>query len=164
MTNKIQNLKSQISNKPTTQIALLQLLILTHIAEEYYFGFPDWATQLFGTTTTAWYVLSHLLLAPMFIAIIVATYKGLIWGIFFAVALQALIFFNGLFHITTYLLWSEYSPGIISQLVIIPLTFIVYKFIFKHKLLTLKETAIGTLVGFFGCTFVVASLLLDIPI
>ncbi len=152
-----------MSNKPTTQIALLQLLILIHVAEEFYFGFPVWATRHFGTTTFAWYIVSHLVISVPYVAILIMTFKGWKWGIFFAVALQGLIFFNGLFHISTYLLWGEYSPGIISQLVIIPLTCIVYSLILKHKLLTLRETAIGTLVGLFGCALVVLSLYLDIP-
>ncbi len=153
-----------MGNKPTTQIALLQLLILTHVVEEYYFDFPVWATRHFGSTTNAWYIVSHLVISVPYMAILFTTFKGWKWGVFFAVVLQGLIFFNGLFHISTYLLWGEYSPGVISQLVIIPLTFIVYNLVLRHKLLTLKETTIGTLVGFLGCALVVASLLLDVPI
>lgn len=164
MTNEITKLNEQMVNKPTTQIALLQLLILTHVAEEYFFGFPVWATHHFGTTTNAWYIVSHLVISVPYMVILVATFQGWKWGVFFAVALQALIFLNGLFHITTYLLWGEYSPGIISQIVIIPLTFIVYNLVLKHKMLMLRETAISSFIGFLGCSLVVASLLLDIPI
>jgi len=98
------------------------------------------------------------------VAILIATYLGRRWGIFLAIALQSLIFLNGLFHLTTFIIWGEYSPGVISQVVIIPLTYIVYYLVFKHKLLTSKETTIGSLVGFLGCALVVASLLLDVPI
>jgi len=153
-----------MGKKTTTQIALLQLLILVHIAEEYLFGFPVWATRHFGTTTYVWYIVSHLTISVPYIAILITTFRGWKWGVFFAVALQALIFLNGFFHLTTYIMWGDYSPGVISQVVIIPLTFVIYSLVLRNKLLSMREVLFGTFVGSVACILVIASLLLDIHI
>lgn len=150
--------------KISQRIALLQIFIVLHCIEEYFFGFSDWATRHFGTTTQTWYFLSHYVLAIFFVLILVATYRGIRWGLFLSLAMQTLVFTNGLFHIIMALRWNEYSPGIIAQIVIVPMTIAIYWSFFHFKLLGVKSLIWSLLLGLFVSSLVIGSLYLDIPV
>jgi hypothetical protein len=154
----------QISKKETRVISFVQIFIVLHCIEEYLFGFPAWATIHFGTTTQTWYLLSHFILLFPFVAILTGTYRGARWGIFLAVMMQTIIFTNGIFHLSTMLVWNEYSPGSITQLLIIPMTMIVFRSVIRNNLLPIRTIARSILLGTTLSGLVLLSLLLNIPI
>jgi hypothetical protein len=89
-------------------------LLAVHVAEEVP-AFPAWATRHFGTTTPAFYVLSHipLLAAVFYIARNAAAGAGTQW-LWLAAAIQAGLAANGLFHLATTVVFGEYSPGVVT--------------------------------------------------
>ncbi|MBI4120524.1 MAG: HXXEE domain-containing protein [Parcubacteria group bacterium] len=143
---------------------MIQLLGVLHVVEEYFFGFSGWATRHFGTTSQQWYLVSHAALALIFGTIAFSVYRGSKMGVFSAFVVQVIIFTNGLFHIFTTLLWREYSPGVISQIVVIPVTFIVYTMIRRSGVLSQKELMRSTIIGYVISILIILSLFIDVPI
>ncbi len=94
-------------------------IFLAHIAEEYR-RFPEWATRHFGATSRAWYVYSHLPLVAASIAICgwaQAAPPRTTWP-FLATSLQWILATNALFHLGTTIRFREYSPGVVTGLVL----------------------------------------------
>lgn len=96
-----------------------------HSAEELP-RFPAWATRHFGTTTTEFFVLSHI---PLVALSATTSYlaerhgPGSIWATL-ATAWQWQLVVNGLFHLTATALFNEYSPGVITgTAVVFPASF-----------------------------------------
>lgn len=143
---------------------LIQSLGVFHVIEEYFFGFSDWATRHFGTTTQNWYLQSHIVLFLIIGIIAFYVYKGFKAGLFWALALQVIIFTNGLFHIFSTILWREYSPGVISQIMIIPVTYFVFRMIRQSDALSKKEILYSVITGCVVSALIILSLYLDIPI
>jgi hypothetical protein len=143
---------------------LIQSLAILHVIEEYFLGFSGWATRHFGTTSQDWYVLSHVVLFIIIGIIAFYTYKGFKSGLFWALALQVIIFTNGLFHIFTTVLWKEYSPGVIAQIVVIPITYIVFRMIHQSGALSKKEILYSTITGCIISALIILSLYIDNPI
>jgi hypothetical protein len=90
-------------------------LILAHVAEELP-RFPEWATRHFGTTTTAFFVVSHipLLAATFYIARRAASPEASARWLLAAVMVQTGMGANGLFHLATTWTFGEYSPGVVT--------------------------------------------------
>lgn len=99
------------------------IVFLIHVAEEWR-HFPDWATRHFGATSRAWYVYSHIVLigAVSGICAQAANAPTRSWAIW-AVAAQWGLFTNAIFHVATWRLLGEYSPGLFSAvLLFVPVT------------------------------------------
>lgn len=94
------------------------LIFVMHIAEEWR-GFPRWATRHFGATSRAWFVYSHVVLVVATIGIcwMATETSSRTWTIW-AVAAQWGFFTNAIFHVVTWRLFREYSPGVITALVL----------------------------------------------
>jgi len=145
------------------KLLLIQLFNVIHCVEEYFFGFSEWATKHFGTTSQNWYLLSHVILAVILGVIAFYTYKGFRVGVFFAFAIQVMIFTNGLFHIFTTILWREYAPGVFAQILILPVSCIVFRIIHQSGVLSKKAILYSTITGCMLSAFIVLSLFIDVP-
>jgi hypothetical protein len=92
-------------------------LLLLHVAEESTTGFPAWATAHFGTTTPAFYALSHipLLTGAAYVAHRAARRDASAGWLAAGIAVQSALATNGIFHIGSTLLFRQYSPGLITS-------------------------------------------------
>lgn len=145
----------------TLLFLITPLIFLIHIGEEWR-SFPRWATRHFGTTSRAWYVYSHIFLVSATIGICwMATFSpNRAWTIW-AVAAQWGFFTNAIFHVVTWRMFREYSPGLITALVLfIPAT------IWQFLTITLDPTgfALAIVLGSVMNGLVVASLWLDLNV
>jgi uncharacterized protein with HXXEE motif len=90
-----------------------------HVAEELA-GFPDWATRHFGTTSPAFFVLSHL---PLLAAVLYVVHRtsrpsaGIRW-VWLLLVVQSALAANGVFHLVATLWFREYSPGLLTGIVL----------------------------------------------
>lgn len=85
-----------------------------HAVDEYFGGFPEWATRHFGTTSRRFYVVSHVLLvAAVSVSSMMQVRRpqrratNLVLG-----AIVSGFVMNGIFHIETSLRFEEPSPGL----------------------------------------------------
>lgn len=134
------------------------LIFVMHIAEEWR-GFPGWATRHFGATSRAWFVYSHMVLvaATVVICWMATETSSRTWTIW-AVAVQWGFFTNAIFHVVTWRLFREYSPGVITALVLfVPAT------VWQLSTVSLDSSglAIAILLGSVMGGLAVASLWLD---
>jgi hypothetical protein len=123
------------------------LVFLVHIAEELP-RFPAWATRHFAATSRAWYVYSHVVLIALVVTISAqaeAAAPRTLWPLI-AVGFQWALGVNALFHIATTVLFKEYSPGLVTGvLVCIPATAYVSRAAVAGQLLTTAQ--LGSAVG-----------------
>lgn len=98
--------------------------LLAHVAEELP-RFPEWATRHFGTTSPAYFVLSHI---PLLAAVLYIVYRASrpwasVWWVWLLLVVQAALAANGIFHLVATLWFREYSPGLVSAIALyIPVT------------------------------------------
>ncbi|MFH1850698.1 MAG: HXXEE domain-containing protein [archaeon] len=146
------------------KLVLIQLFGVLHCVEEYFFGFSAWATEHFGTTTQKYYLISHLFIALIAAIIFIYAYRGYKLGIFFALVVQAVIFTNGLFHIFATVFWREYSPGMSAQILIIPITYLVFKKIYQSNIFSRSQIVYALLTGCVVSALIILSLFLDVRV
>ncbi|MEK7544911.1 MAG: HXXEE domain-containing protein [Patescibacteria group bacterium] len=143
------------------KLIAIQFLNFSHFIDEYFFGFPEWATRHFGTTSKNYYLLSHAMII-LFIGVMMwGIKKGSKTAIFLALAVQTVFFTNGIFHIITTFLFSEYSPGLLSQLIIFPASIITYKMVRESKVLSVREVAHSLVLGTTISVLIILSLWLN---
>jgi Protein of unknown function with HXXEE motif len=95
---------------------LFPLTYLVHIAEEYYGGFPQWASHYlsFRLTTEAFLELNIIAWTIMLCASVLAVrFDSLVW---LTVPFAAATFINGCAHAIASAITVSYSPGLISGL------------------------------------------------
>lgn len=132
---------------PYPKILFLQSLVFFHFIEELFFGFPTWATKYFGTTTLNWYLLSHMVLVSIWLIIAFYALKKNKTALFLVLSIQVLLVTNGLFHILTSIIWREYSPGVISQILLVPVSVILFRNVKELKVFSLNELFNATIFG-----------------
>lgn len=134
---------------------------LIHILEEYP-QFPIWATKHFGTTTRDWYILTHTILFLLVLFVTLLSIGKSHSGIFLAVATQTIIFTNGLFHVLTTYFFREYSPGVISSILItFPYSYIFYQNVLQNSSLTQPVFIVSIIVGVAISLSIIGSLYLN---
>ena len=138
--------------------------LAAHVIEELP-HFPEWATRYFGTTTTSYYILSHI---PLLMGVFFIVYRGSkgrkngIW-ISLAVLVQWALFANGLFHLTTTIMFGEYSPGVVTALVLyIPFTIYFLKRVMREGYLSYTRLVSSCVGGTVLTALIIGSLWLDI--
>jgi len=98
---------------------LPSLALTIHVLEELS-RFPAWATLRFGTTTPKWFAISHV---PIFVMAFWISWRASRspstptadwWLLAFVAALLT----NGLFHIAALISFREYSPGVVSSVLL----------------------------------------------
>lgn len=93
--------------------------LVFHVAEEVP-NFPQWATRHFGTTSLTYFVLSHI---PLFAAVLYIVYQAsrsvvdVVW-VWLLIAVQSALATNGVFHLLATLWFREYSPGVVTSVLI----------------------------------------------
>jgi hypothetical protein len=93
---------------------------LIHVVEEWR-RFPAWATRHFGATSRAWYVYSHIpLVAALYLLGLGASSarSGSAWWLLLTAAVCTLAS-NALFHLVATVAFREYSPGLVSGLLLL---------------------------------------------
>lgn len=148
-------------NLNLNKLIFIQFLNLIHLIDEYVFDFPRWSSEHFGTMTKSYYLFSHAIIVFIIGLIIWGIKKGSKVAIFLALGAQTVFFTNGIFHIVTSLLWSQHSPGLISQIIIIPASIIAYKMIRDSKVLSGKQTVYSLILGIFVSLLIILSLYLN---
>ena len=114
-----------LAREPVTKpgmrlLAWLPLAVfLAHVAEELP-RFPAWATRHFGATSRAWYVYSHIVLISALAAVCAAGRDAAPGSpaMFLVTGAMLTLAINGLFHAATTLLFREYSPGVVTALLL----------------------------------------------
>lgn len=130
---------------------LPSLYIVLHSLEELP-NFGPWATVHFGTHTTLVFALTHI---PLWLSVFLASYKASQanshrgWLIFL-VAWQVEFALNAVFHLTTAVLFWEYSPGmIVAGLFGFTMTYYIIHRIIREKRLSSQELIFS---GFLGAS------------
>ena len=152
--------------RATPYVLLLPLAALVvHVLEELG-DFPAWATARFGTTTPAWFVLSHipLLAAAAFISWRAFAPSRNYRAVWWLLVLVWALFGNALFHVGASIIWREYSPGLLSSVVLyIPLTAYLAPRL-GRALDPSRAAAHACVTGLLLAAAFVGSLWLDIPV
>lgn len=141
------------------------MAFIAHCAEEYP-RFPKWATRHFGTTTPEFYLASHAVLVPVVAAVDAHASHGRpgrfkAWS---ATALASTLVANAAFHATTTVVFREYSPGVVSGLVLLlPIGAADIRADRQRNELSARARATAIAVGAVINAAIVASLLVDMP-
>lgn len=147
---------SRPSNHPPTVLVdksiiffLPSLYIVIHTLEELP-GFAAWVDVHFGTHPTDMFALQHIFIWLLVFLISYKAYqkKRASKWVIMATAAQIQFALNALFHITTFVLFQEYSPGVISASAIgIPATIWFLRTIHRSGAVTSKDFAWAALWG-----------------
>lgn len=137
------------------------IVFVIHIAEEWQ-RFPVWATRHFGMTSRAWFVYSHIVLvAATFGICAMATFAPSRTSTILAIATQWGFFTNAVFHVATWRLFREYSPGVVTAIILfIPATLWQLKTVSLDGLSLVMAIVLGSVLG----GLAVGSLWLDFDI
>ena len=94
---------------------LFPLTYAAHVAEEWWGGFPAWASRLFGATLTdeAFWAINGVGLL-LFCAVAAVAQGGGTRGAALATVLAAIVAGNGSTHVVATLLTGSYSPGTLT--------------------------------------------------
>ena len=142
------------------------LVFLPHMAEEYP-RFPAWATRHFGATSTAWYVYSHVGLVAIALAICSWAQNAppQTSGPLLGTALMLTLAFNAVFHVVTTILFREYSPGLVTGvLLFFPAAGHVFLETVQGELLTTSQIIAAVAIAAAVQVAVVASLYLHMDV
>jgi Protein of unknown function with HXXEE motif len=141
---------------------LVLAALVFHVVEELP-SFPQWATQHFGTTSTGYFVLSHV---PLFAAVLYIVYRAsrsmadVMW-VWLLMAVQCALAANGIFHLLATLWFREYSPGVVTSVAVYaPVT--AYLLPRAAQRLGPRATATACGTGVCVAAMLIASLWLDI--
>ncbi|MFT4605063.1 MAG: hypothetical protein ACI9W4_001802 [Rhodothermales bacterium] len=150
-------------NAKTSLPWLLVAALLIHVGEEVWW-FPEWATRHFGTTTTAFFLVSHI---PIFAIAIWTAWRAsrnpnnraAAWLIVLWVS--ALVT-NVLFHVVTTLWLGEYSPGLATAvLCFLPLAWVLGPP--SAKVIGGRSTGLAVVAGFAASVLLAWSLTTGAP-
>lgn len=142
------------------------LVFVPHMIEEYP-RFPQWATRHFGATSNAWYLYSHIVLVTIALAICpwAQSAPPQTRGPLLGTALMLTLAFNALFHVVTTFLFREYSPGVITGvLLFFPASGYMLLETVEEQLLTAAQIATAVFIAFVVQVAVIASLYLQMDI
>lgn len=141
-------------------------VFLVHMVEELP-RFPAWATRHFGATSTAWYVYSHIALVVIGATVCAAAQSGQpqSWAVVSAAALMLTLAVNACFHVVTTVLFREYSPGVVTGvLLFFPATAVLLRYVLREALLTPAQVLVSFAIGAAVQALVIASLYLKMDI
>jgi hypothetical protein len=144
---------------------LVALFFFIHVAEEATLGFPAWATRHFGTTSNAWFAISHVPLIAWMLVLATRGHaaRGRAFWSFAVVATQMTVFSNGLFHLATTFLFREYSPGLVTAVLLhLPFGMWMARHAASPERLGVRFTTLAAVTGFVAHAVVIASLYLDV--
>ncbi|HEV7734674.1 MAG TPA: HXXEE domain-containing protein [Candidatus Binatia bacterium] len=142
------------------------VVFVAHMIEEFP-RFPAWATRHFGATSTAWYVYSHCVLVAA--ALVLCPWAqgapAQTWGPVVGTALMWTLGMNALFHVVTTFLFREYSPGVVTGvLLLLPAAGWVLVETVDDQLLTTAQIGVAFVLALVFQVAVIASLYLPMDI
>jgi hypothetical protein len=124
-----------------TLFLLPGLYFILHTLEELP-GFAVWVSRYFGTMTTVSFAWNHI---PLMLFVLFASYQAFLKGrhggwVLLATAAMWQFFLNALFHLSTALLFADYSPGMVTAAVLgLPFTYYFFKRVWQEKRLNARE-------------------------
>lgn len=124
---------------------------LAHFADEWYFGFPAWATRHFAPLPDRFWVgMMTVVTVPMVALGWAASRPRAGRGTRLVCAAVQMIFFsNAFFHLTTTFVFGEYSPGTASAaLLFLPLSPLIWRAARREPEVTGAWFAAALAVGF----------------
>ncbi|HMI08981.1 MAG TPA: HXXEE domain-containing protein [Candidatus Saccharimonadales bacterium] len=137
------------------------ILLIIHSIDEVVTGFPNWATEYFGTTTLPFFIYTHI---PVLVLVFLSSFfaarnkGGEFWRIL-ATAWAVQFVANGLFHIGTSIISKEFTPGILTAvLLLLPLSFLFIRRVLSSKLLSKKQFYLSSAIGIVLYTLAAISL------
>lgn len=133
------------------------LYIVIHTLEELP-SFAAWVDSHFGSHPTDMFALQHIVIWLLIFLISYKAYqkKRASKWVIMATAAQIQFVLNALFHITTFVLFQEYSPGVISASAVgIPATAWFLRIIWRNNAITSRELAWAVL---WGTLFAIAAI------
>ncbi|MEU6711290.1 HXXEE domain-containing protein [Nonomuraea sp. NPDC046802] len=120
-----------------------------HTIEEMQ-GFAAWATRHFGPETTSMFAGYHI---PLMLLVLLCSWRAVhqaqhgAWVVL-ATAFQWQFGVNALFHLSTWAIYGEYSPGAVTAAVVsIPATVAYLAWIRREERITTRELVIAIIVG-----------------
>ena len=150
------------SENPVYWLILFQWV--AHFLDEWFFGFPEWATRHFGVLPEDFWLKGMVVLTAL---------VGLVsWGasrerahagwLLIVAGLQMVFLSNGLFHGILSAWYGEYSPGTATGLLLyLPLSGPVWKAVLRDPRVSRRGFVVALAVGFLVHALVLASLPLD---
>lgn len=123
--------------------------IVIHTLEELP-GFGAWVETYFGSHPTGMFAAQHILIWLLVFFISYKAYRAQRHGAWVILATAAQIQFgvNALFHLTTFIMFQAYSPGVITGTAIaIPSTILYLRFTKREARINDRELAWATLWG-----------------
>lgn len=148
------------NNKNVSLIYWLPFICLALHAIEEIPGFAIWVTKHFKEYSTKTFVFQHI---PLIWVVLATSYFATttdkkVWKIL-AVAWQIQFGLNSFFHLSTTLLFDEYSPGLFTAIGInLPLTVYFLYQVIKLKLLSKSNLLIAFGIGILVAGLVIATL------
>ncbi|OYN95297.1 hypothetical protein CGZ95_16265 [Enemella evansiae] len=124
------------------------LVYVTHTLEELP-GFAAWATKFFGPESTGTFATYHI---PLMLLVLLASVQAIRTGhrawIVLATAFQWQFGVNALFHLTTWIMLGDYSPGAVTAAVVsIPATAFFLCWVRREQRATGRELALAIAIG-----------------
>lgn len=135
---------------PSTVIFLLPFVVyVLHTLEELP-GFASWATAHFGPETTGMFASYHV---PLMLLVLLCSWRAMISGrhggwVVMATAFQWQFSVNALFHLSTWIILGDYSPGAVTAAVVsIPATVFYLHWIRREGRLSGAELCVAVVLG-----------------
>jgi hypothetical protein len=127
---------------------LPSLYFVLHTLEELP-GFALWVTRYFGPMSPVSFAWVHI---PLLLLVIVASYQASTtmhqrgWAIFATAAMWQFAL-NALFHLTTAVLFNDYSPGMVTAGLALPVTVYFLKQVWREKHLRGRDMGFALVLG-----------------
>lgn len=129
------------------------LVYVLHTLEEIQ-GFAAWATEHFGPETTSMFAGYHipLMLLVGFCSWMAVRAKPKSGWIVATTAFQWQFGVNALFHLTTWIMLGDYSPGVVTGAVVsLPATVLYFAWVRRERWITVRQiwlaAALGTMIA-----------------
>ncbi|MGN9837106.1 HXXEE domain-containing protein [Nonomuraea sp. H19] len=125
------------------------VVYVLHTVEELP-GFAAWAGRHFGPETTSMFAAYHI---PLMLLVLACSWRAMRQGrsgpwVVLATAFQWQFSVNALFHLTTWIILGEYSPGAVTAAVVaIPATACYLAWIRREERATGREIALAIVLG-----------------
>jgi len=141
---------------------LPSVYLILHSLEELP-EFANWVSEHFSSYSTELFVYTHI---AIWLLIFLISFKASLlqshvaWAIL-AVATQIQFGVNALFHITTTILFNEYSPGLLTAATLgLIFSYYVIRRVISEELLTKQQLSLAAIVGITIACLAIATLFL----